>query len=159
MPTITASVASLPAFATTGTFEISAEQSYTVSGTNLTADITVSAPSTDFQVSKTTGTGFGASVTFQQSGGTVATQNVFVRFKPQSPGAKSGNVVNLSTGAVAKNVAVSGTGRGLVVNNLGDATDVTPGNGICETGTGNGICTLRAAVIEAQQQHFASEQL
>lgn len=37
---------------------------------------------------------------------------------------------------------------GFVVNNNGDAGDVTAGNGVCETGTGNGICTLRAAVQE-----------
>nr|HMS43787.1 hypothetical protein [Pyrinomonadaceae bacterium] len=37
---------------------------------------------------------------------------------------------------------------GFVVNNNGDAGDVTEGNGVCETGTGNGICTLRAAVQE-----------
>lgn len=35
------------------------------------------------------------------------------------------------------------------VNNNGDATDITAGNGVCETATGNGICTLRAAVLEA----------
>ena len=36
-----------------------------------------------------------------------------------------------------------------VVNNNGDASDVVPGDGTCETATGNGICTLRAAVAEA----------
>jgi hypothetical protein len=35
------------------------------------------------------------------------------------------------------------------VNNSGDGDDITPGNNICETGTGNGICTLRAAITEA----------
>jgi len=37
----------------------------------------------------------------------------------------------------------------LTVNNTGDGADATPGNGICETATGNGICTLRAAIQEA----------
>lgn len=36
-----------------------------------------------------------------------------------------------------------------VVNNNGDVTDIMPGDGICETAAGNGICTLRAAVAEA----------
>ncbi len=36
-----------------------------------------------------------------------------------------------------------------VVNNNGDATDIAPGDGVCETAAGNGICTLRAAVAEA----------
>lgn len=34
------------------------------------------------------------------------------------------------------------------VNSTLDATDVIPGNGICETAAGNGMCTLRAAVQE-----------
>lgn len=37
----------------------------------------------------------------------------------------------------------------IFVNNNGDATDATPGDGVCETATGNGTCTLRAAVVEA----------
>jgi CSLREA domain-containing protein len=38
----------------------------------------------------------------------------------------------------------------IVVNNhLVDAPDGVPGDGVCETLPGNGICTLRAAVIEA----------
>ena len=35
------------------------------------------------------------------------------------------------------------------VNNSLDAPDANPGNGICETASGNGICTLRAAIQEA----------
>jgi len=33
------------------------------------------------------------------------------------------------------------------VNNLGDATDATPGDDICDAG--GGVCTLRAAIVEA----------
>ena len=36
-----------------------------------------------------------------------------------------------------------------VVNSMTDANDATPGNGVCETATGNGVCTLRAAISEA----------
>ena len=35
------------------------------------------------------------------------------------------------------------------VNSTADAVDVSPGDGVCETGTGNGVCTLRAAIQEA----------
>src|SRR5262249_49899691 len=35
------------------------------------------------------------------------------------------------------------------VNNNGDGGDANPGDGVCETGAGNGICTLRAAIQEA----------
>ena len=37
----------------------------------------------------------------------------------------------------------------LTVNNTGDGADASPGNGVCETATGNGVCTLRAAIQEA----------
>ncbi len=35
------------------------------------------------------------------------------------------------------------------VNDNGDATDAAPGNGVCETAAGSGLCTLRAAITEA----------
>ncbi|HTO74935.1 MAG TPA: CSLREA domain-containing protein, partial [Thermoanaerobaculia bacterium] len=35
------------------------------------------------------------------------------------------------------------------VNSTGDAHDANPGDGICETAPGNGVCTLRAAIDEA----------
>jgi Tol biopolymer transport system component len=86
------------------------EETYTVSGSNLTDDLVVTAPSTDFQVSATSGSGFGPSVSLTPSSGTVASTTIYVRFTPQSAGSKSGNVTNASTGATTQNVAVSGTG-------------------------------------------------
>jgi len=35
------------------------------------------------------------------------------------------------------------------VNSAADAVDAVPGDGVCETGAGNGVCTLRAAIQEA----------
>jgi len=35
------------------------------------------------------------------------------------------------------------------VNNSADVVDAAPGNGVCETATGNRVCTLRAAIQEA----------
>jgi CSLREA domain-containing protein len=40
----------------------------------------------------------------------------------------------------------------LFVNDTGDGSDAYPGDGICETGTSNGICTLRAAIQEANAE-------
>ncbi|MCA9927283.1 MAG: CSLREA domain-containing protein, partial [Anaerolineales bacterium] len=37
----------------------------------------------------------------------------------------------------------------LIVNSIADVTDANPGDGICETSPGNAICTLRAAIQEA----------
>ena len=38
---------------------------------------------------------------------------------------------------------------GFSVNNVGDAGDANPGDGVCETAPGNGVCTLRAAIEES----------
>src|SRR5213082_2644153 len=40
-------------------------------------------------------------------------------------------------------------GEIFVVNSTGDQDDAFPGDGNCETQVGNGICTLRAAIEEA----------
>ena len=39
-----------------------------------------------------------------------------------------------------------------IVNSTLDATDASPGDGLCESASGNGICTLRAAIQEANAQ-------
>ena len=107
-PTITVMPTSLTDFGSVTVGANSAAQTYTVSGSNLTAGITVTAPSTDFQVSLD-GMSFSDFVTVTQSSGT-ASATISVRFTPQSAGMKMGNVTNASTGATTQNVAVSGTG-------------------------------------------------
>jgi CSLREA domain-containing protein len=46
------------------------------------------------------------------------------------------------------NLAIS-SGLPEGVNTVADGVDVSPGDGICETALGNGVCTLRAAIQEA----------
>jgi CSLREA domain-containing protein len=41
------------------------------------------------------------------------------------------------------------THSGFRVNSFGDGTDANPGDGVCETAQGNDVCTLRAAIQEA----------
>ncbi len=106
--TIVVTPTSLTDFGTVTVGTQSASRSYTVSGSNLTANITVNAPS-HFQVSLDNVT-FSSSVAVMQTGGT-ASATVFVRFAPTSAGAKTGNVANASTGATSQNVAVTGTAQ------------------------------------------------
>jgi hypothetical protein len=94
-------------FSNTAIGATSAEQTYQVSGSNLTANLVITAPA-EFQVSTTSGSGFGSSVTLTPSSGTVSNTTIFVRFAPTSAGAKSGNISNASTNATTQNVAVSG---------------------------------------------------
>ncbi len=107
-PNITVTGA-LTAFTTTGTGVPSTEQSYTVSGADLTADIVITAP-THFQVSTTGGgVGFGTSVNLTPAGGTVGNTTIFVRYNPSVTGSHNGNITHTSTGATLRNQAVSGS--------------------------------------------------
>jgi len=52
----------------------------------------------------------------------------------------------LSPLASPANAEVNAT---FTVTTNSDVVDATPGDGVCETVTGNGMCTLRAAIMEA----------
>lgn len=86
----------------------SAEKDFSVSGLNLTADIVITAPQ-DFEVSLTSGSGFGASVAISPSSGTVASTMVYVRLQSGlSVNSYTGDVSLTSTGATNKTVTLSG---------------------------------------------------
>ncbi|MFY7965831.1 MAG: pectinesterase family protein [Chitinophagaceae bacterium] len=105
-PTVTTSVSSLSAFTQTiGTPSFTL--GFTVSGSNLTNNITVTAPS-NFQVSPD-GVNWSSSYSITQSGGVVAATTVNVRLNAGSNGSYSGNVTCATTGGNTVSVAVSGT--------------------------------------------------
>ena len=98
----------------------SAEQDYTVEGTDLTTDITITAP-TDFEISTTSGSGFGSSLTLAQSGGSVPATPIYVRMNRATEGTPVGNITHTSSGVTTQNVAVTG-----------ESTTTEPGTMICE---------------------------
>jgi len=103
----------------------SAEQSYTVAGTGLTANLVVTAPA-PFEVTTTSGSGYASSVSLVPSGGTVPATPIYVRFNPTAVGTFSGNITNTSAGATTKNVAVSGgatANQAPVVTNPGNQSN------------------------------------
>jgi hypothetical protein len=107
-PTITTSVPTIPSFISSNLNTLSSEQSFTVSGSNLTNNITVTPP-TGYQVSTTSGSGFGSSVTLPESSGTVTNTTIYARFNPTALADQvGGNITCASTGASTQNVAVSG---------------------------------------------------
>jgi hypothetical protein len=107
-PSIT--VGTLTSFGNQYQYTISAEKTYTVSGLNLTGDVTITPP-TGFQISLTTGTGFSTNpVVLTPTSGTLASTTIYVRFAPTLAQAYTGNITHVSTGATSQNVAVSGTG-------------------------------------------------
>ena len=96
-PTINApSVSSLIGF-TASSNANSAEQSFTVSGQFLTNSIVATAPA-DYEVSTSSGSGFGSSVSLTNTASQLGT--IYVRLKSGlSDGSKTGNITITSTGA------------------------------------------------------------
>jgi hypothetical protein len=106
IPTIT-TVGTLSAFTSTPGVP-SAAQTYKVSGSNLTADISITAP-TGFQISTDGGSNYYSSRTLPQSDGSVGSTTIYVRLNSASEGAFTGSITHTSAGATQKDVAVSGT--------------------------------------------------
>ena len=82
----------------------SSEQTFTVSGTNLSANLVVTAP-TGYEVSKTSGSGFASSISYAPSSGTVASSTVYVRLKNNATNGASGDITITSTSAATKYVS------------------------------------------------------
>jgi pectate lyase len=105
---ITVSTNSLASFGSVVTGNTSSSSNYTVSGSGLTDDILITAP-TGFQVSADN-SNFYSSISLTRSGSTVPTTTVYARFAPSSPsGLTNGNISHTSIGAATQNVSVSGT--------------------------------------------------
>lgn len=111
-PTVSVSLSTLADFGTVLVGAKSSSKYYSVSGSNLTADITANAP-TGFEISADNTT-FGGSITLPRSGKTVSPTSLYVRFSPTAVGQQSGNIVHSSAGATSKSVQVSGTGQSII---------------------------------------------
>jgi endonuclease G len=86
----------------------SASQSYTVSGSNLTSNVVITAP-TGYEVSLDNST-FGGSKTLVPTSGSLAAVSLYVRLSASAvTGAVSGTVVNAGGGATTQNLTVNGT--------------------------------------------------
>ncbi|MEY4307827.1 MAG: hypothetical protein RL422_30 [Bacteroidota bacterium] len=87
----------------------SSNQTFTVSGTNLSSNITISAP-TGFEVSLSSASGFSSSVTLLKGAGTsISNTIVYVRLKnTNSAGQYTGNMVVSTTNSADQNIYVFG---------------------------------------------------
>ncbi len=87
----------------------SAFQSYTISGSNLTSNITITAP-TNFEISVNGVDWFNSttSLVLVPSSGTVATTTINVRLNAAATGIYTGNVSNTATGVAVIDVPVKG---------------------------------------------------
>ena len=123
-PVITTSVTPLTAFVSC-VLTPSAVQNFTVSGTNVTANILVAAPS-GFEVSTAASGPFSNSLTLNQTSYTVATTTIYARMKALSTSPANANIVISSTGATNKNVAVSGAFGAITTWNNGSWSPAAP---------------------------------
>jgi hypothetical protein len=89
----------------------SSSQTFSISGTSLTADIVLTAP-TGYELSIDAGANYFATLTLTQLRGVVTSTTVYVRLKSDATNGASGNVSATSTGATTVNVA---TGTGVVI--------------------------------------------
>ena len=87
----------------------SAEQSFIISGRNLTDDILITPP-VDYEISTTSGGTFTSSISLTQSDGVVISTTIYVRLKAGlSVGSYNNEAINSSSsGATTKNVICSG---------------------------------------------------
>jgi hypothetical protein len=108
-PTISLSPATLSGFTYVVGSGPSAEQIFNASGTNLTADITINAP-TNYEISTASGSGFLNTITLNHSSGTVSSTHIYVRLKAGLSVANyiSENITASSTGATEQNVTCNG---------------------------------------------------
>jgi hypothetical protein len=107
-PTITLSASTLTGFATS-TNSVSTSQFINVRGANLTADIII-IPSTNFEISTSSSSGFGSSLIIPYGSGTVSSTPIYVRIKSgASNGLLSETISFASTGATQQSLSCSGT--------------------------------------------------
>ncbi|GGW55908.1 ASPM-SPD-2-Hydin domain-containing protein [Winogradskyella epiphytica] len=107
-PTITTSPTALTGLDYVETLGPSAEQTFNVQGVLLTNDITLSAP-TNFEISTTSGSGFGPTITLTESGGTVNTTTIYTRLiAGLTVNTYIGDITATSAGATTKTVSLEG---------------------------------------------------
>lgn len=142
VPTITVTPASLTGFTYVVDNGPSTTKTVSVSGANLTANITLSlGDNSDFEMSTTEGSGYTNSLTLTQSEGSVAATTVYVRLKSGLVvgDSYSGTITLSSTDATNKTVSLSGSVTEPVVDYATlpfDWDDTDQPTGITITNTG-----------------------
>jgi hypothetical protein len=123
----------------------SSEQSFTVSGANLEADISVSAP-TGYEISTTSGSGFGSNLTLTNNSGTVSSTTIYIRVKNDASNGASGNISLTSTNATSVDIA---TGSATVTPSTDYYVDDNGSNSNSGTSSGSPWLTLSHAISQA----------
>lgn len=109
IPTVSVSPTTLSGFTYLVGSGPSAEQTFAVSGVNLTAPIDL-ASSTNYEISLTTGTGYTTSISLSPSSGTVLSTTIFVRLKAGlSAGSYNSENITATSTTSSQSVSCSGS--------------------------------------------------
>ena len=109
VPIVAASTASLSGFTYEQGSGPSATKTFTVSGSNLSEDISLTLSGSDFEMSLSEGSGYASSLVVEQSEGSVAATTVYVRLKSNLAVADYAATITVSSeGASPASVSLSG---------------------------------------------------
>jgi hypothetical protein len=134
---VTATTANPPTINTTGSFTAfstnfgtaSSAQSFSVTGSGLTGNLTVTPPS-GFEVSLSESSDYASTLTLTPSSGSITATQVFARLSANSSvDTYSGNVTVSGGGASSKTVAIPTSTVSAVAPEKPEITSITPGNG------------------------------
>ncbi|MBY0427193.1 MAG: hypothetical protein K2Q22_16280 [Cytophagales bacterium] len=89
----------------------SSNQTFIVSGVNLSSNVTITVPD-HFEVSNVATGPFSSTIQLTPSSGSIST-TVYIRYNPSLPGTYTGNVVIGATGVTNQTVAVTGNGTAI----------------------------------------------
>lgn len=106
---VVSSTGSLNSFSYINNSGPSGSQSFTVNGTNLYSNVTVTAP-TDFEISTTAGGIYGQSLPLTYSNSALSATTIYIRLKSgKTVGTYSGDILVAATDAVTKTISISGS--------------------------------------------------
>lgn len=125
---------------------VSDTQSFTVSGTSLTGDLIIAAP-TGYEISLTSSSGFSSSITIPPSDGMVSSTTIYVRLKSDAINGASGDITVNSTGKIQRAITLSAA-TVYPVPVAGTIIGATP---VC-SGTNSTLLTLSGYTGEIQWQ-------
>ena len=109
----------------TCTNDVSSAQSFVISASGLTADISIAALSGyEFSTDDST---YSSTLTLAQTSGSVADTTVYVRLTGSSSGSPSGNITLSSTGVTSQTIAVSGIVNALPTITLSTVANINVG--------------------------------
>lgn len=150
-PALTATPSTLPDFGSVQVGTASGSQSFTVNGSNLSNNVTITPPA-GFQVRIGSNPFSSSALTLTPANGTLNNVQVDVRFAPTTAGATGNRFVTVASGTLTRSVRVSGTGTApassaptIAANpgsiNFGNVTSSGSGSSQTFTVSGTGLGT------------------